>query len=177
MQHDLRSAEPLGRDWDYVHARLTLGHLPERREILGRLVACLRSGGVIHIDDWDASRTDMVMHAPDPDAGDLYTLFQQTLGAKVFAAAGTDRTWARRIHAALLEEGLCDVETVMHARAWPGGSPGCQLVASTLRQVRGRLLAAGLTDGQLGRIQTLLDDPRLVLAGHLLYSTSGRRAT
>lgn len=175
LSHDLCSGEPLGVDWDFIHARLTLGHLPQRREILTRLIGALRPGGHILIEDWDAARTDMVLAAPTLEAAELYTLFQETVGVKVFTAAGTDRTWARRIHPAMLDDGLVDVHTVMHAQAWTGGGPGCHLVAVTIDQLRPSLLAAGLADERLDRVQELLADPGLVLAGHPLYSTSGRR--
>jgi SAM-dependent methyltransferase len=175
LRHDL-ATDPLPDErFGFVHARLTLGHLPARREILGRLASVLSPGGTILIEDWDASRTDMVMAAPDNASAELYTLFQETLGNRVFAAHGTDRLWARRIHAALLAEGLAAVETVVHARAWTGGGPGCHLISSTVQQVRGPLRAAGMTTEQLDALRPLLDDPRLVLAGHPLFSTSGRR--
>lgn len=162
-------------DWDFIHARLTLGHLTKRREILGRLARSLRPGGWLLVEDWDASRPDMVLAAPNPSAARLYDRFQNILGAKVFAAAGTDRGWARRIHAAMLAEGLVDVDTTIRSRAWHGGSPGCQLVAGTLGQVRDRLIAAGMTPGELDQVHTLLHNPALVLAGHPLFSTAGRR--
>jgi 2-polyprenyl-3-methyl-5-hydroxy-6-metoxy-1,4-benzoquinol methylase len=176
MQHDVTTEQPLGTDWDLIHARLTLGHLPQRRAVLARLAQSLNPGGWLLVEDWDASRTDMVLAAPTAAVNRLYTRFQQTLGAKVFAAAGTDRGWARRIHAAMLDEHLTDVDTTIQGRAWPGGGAGCQLIAGTLGQVRDKLLAAGLAAHELDQVRVLLDDPRLVLAGHLLYSTSGRRA-
>jgi hypothetical protein len=70
---------------------------------------------------------------------------------------------------------LTDLATVIHAESWAGGDPGCQLVAGTMAQLRGKLLAAGLTGEQLDELAPWLADPRLVLAGHLMYSTSGRR--
>ncbi|WP_213450845.1 class I SAM-dependent methyltransferase [Rhizomonospora bruguierae] len=184
-QHDLTASafldgtdpsplEPAG--WDFVHARLTLGHLPQRRTILTRLADCLRPGGWLLVEDWDASRTDMVLAAPDPASARLYGRFQEILGARVFAASGTDRGWARRIHAAMLAERLVDVETTIQAQSWAGGSPGSQLVGGTIRQLWDRLLAAGLTASELEQVQLLVQNPRLVLAGHPLFSTSGRRS-
>lgn len=63
----------------------------------------------------------------------------------------------------------------IHAESWAGGSPGCRLTALTIDELRPALLAAGLTERQLERAQNLLTDPRLVLAGHLLHSTAGRK--
>lgn len=177
LQHDLTSLRPVGPGWgwDFIHARLVLNHLPQREQILAGLVATLAPGGTILVEDWDASRTDMVLAAPDPDSAHRYTTFQEILGGRVFAAAGTDRSWARRSHAAMLTLGLTDVDTQVHGRSWTGGGDGCQLVAGTARQVRDQLLDAGLTVAEFDRVQELLDDPRLVLASHLLYSTSGTK--
>jgi SAM-dependent methyltransferase len=167
--------DELPGDLDLVHARLTLNHIPERRTILTRLRRTLAPGGVLLIEDWWASNTDMVMHARTPEDIRLYHRFQHTLG-RLFDAGGTDRTWARHIHGAMLTDGLADVTTVIHATAWTGGGPGCQLVKTTIGQLWDRLIATGLSHDDLVEVSELLDDPDLVLAGHPLYSTSGHRA-
>jgi ubiquinone/menaquinone biosynthesis C-methylase UbiE len=175
IRHDL-SSQPLPDErYDFIHARLVLAHLPARRHILHRLVTALARGGTLLVEDWDASRTDTVIAAPSQEAARLYNHYQHTVGDKVLAAAGTDRDWARRIHAAMIEESLTEVDTVVHARSWTGGGPGCQLAATNLDQLREQLLAGGMTVGQIEELRPILDDPGLVVAGHLLYSTSGRR--
>jgi hypothetical protein len=119
----------------------------------------------------------VVLCAPSVADAELYQRFQDTLGRSVFAAAGTDRLWARRAHAALVDEGLMDVRSVMHGQAWESGSDGALLVAGTLEQTRTDLRGAGLTDDELDRVTELLTcgDPRFVVAAHLMYSTSGHR--
>jgi ubiquinone/menaquinone biosynthesis C-methylase UbiE len=176
LQHDLNEDPLPSGPYEFIHARLTLGHLPKREEILHDLVSVLAPGGAILVEDWEASRVaDMVMAAPDEQAAALYTRFQQTIGAEVYAKAGTDRTWARRIHARMVTEGLVDIDTTMTGRTWAGGSTGSRLQVSSLGQTYPRLMAAGLTEDELNRVRGLLDDPRLVLASFLLYSTSGKR--
>jgi SAM-dependent methyltransferase len=172
--HDLTTDPVPGGGWDLIHARLVLAHLREREEIVARLVAALAGGGVLLVEDFDVQQ-DMVLHAPDRQAADLYAQFQRTLSQHVFAAAGTDRTWARRAHGALLAAGLVDVRTTGQWESWTGGGAGARLISGTIDQAGDRLLAAGLTDTHLDRVRALLADPRLVLAGHTLVSTSGRR--
>ncbi len=159
-----------------VHARLTLAHIPRRHEVLTRLIQTLRPGGMVLIEDWWAVLTDMVMAAPNPGAALLYTRFQDTLGA-LFEAGGTDRNWAQQVHGALLRAGLEDVHTVIHATAWPGGSPAARMIQSTIDQAYSRLVAAGLEHQELAAVKALLDNPTFVLRGHLLFSTSGRKPT
>jgi ubiquinone/menaquinone biosynthesis C-methylase UbiE len=175
LQHDLVNDPAPEGEFDFIHARLVLNHLPERREILHRLVDRLAPGGIILDEDWDATRTDLVVSAPTPEAAELYRLYQETIGPKILAKAGTDRSWARRVHSYLLEEGLSEVDTYVYSRNWTGGSEGAQLVISSLYQLRAQFLAHGITEGQLDELRTLLDDPQLVINGHLLFSTSGRR--
>ena len=52
---DLREDELPQDEFDLVHARLVLEHLTDRRQILDRLVATLRPGGWIVIEDYDWS--------------------------------------------------------------------------------------------------------------------------
>ena len=75
----------------------------------------------------------------------------------------------------MLEAGLVDVDTQVSCRSWPGGSAGALLVAANIGQLRDKFLAAGMTDAQLDLLCHIITDPRLVLRGHLTYSTVGRR--
>lgn len=175
LRHDL-VAEPIPEGaYDLIHARLVLGHLPQRREVLARLAQSLAAGGVLLVEDWHSTETGKVLAAPSEYAARLYTIYQETIGAKVFTAYGTDRTWGRQIHTAMVEDGLADVDTVVSGQSWNGGSAGCQLAASNLDHMRDKLLAAGLTERQLTELRPILDDPKLTISGHLLYSTSGWR--
>lgn len=50
---DIRSDELPRGEFDLVHSRLVLEHLPDRRQIIGRLAATLRPGGWMVIEDYD----------------------------------------------------------------------------------------------------------------------------
>ncbi len=173
LRHDIATEPVPDGPWWLIHARLVLSHLRNRREILHRLVDALAPGGGIMVEDW-TPRLDVVLDAPSSKAERAYTRFQEAL-TRVFAPSGTDRGWGRQAHAALLAEGLVDVRTKVHAQAWPGGSAGCRLVQAVMAQVRPELVGAGCTDAELDGIWELLDDPRLVLLGHPMYSTCGHR--
>jgi SAM-dependent methyltransferase len=176
VQHDLTSDDPLpAGPWDLIHARLVLGHLPQRGSILRKLADVLAPGGVLLTEDWEAMITGTVVAAPSAEAAALYERYQQTVGPKVFAAAGTDRRWARQANLAMRRAGLVNVETTVSASFWPGGSAGCRLVEATTYQLEPALVAAGFGPDDLDRLRPLLSDPRLVIHGHPLYSTSGWR--
>ena len=178
VAYDLCSSRPaaqvLGDGFDLVLARLTLVHLPQRRAVLHQLAGLLAPGGVLLVEDWAAIRDNVVIAAPSPGAAVLYQRYQHAAAA-AFDESGADREWARRIHPTMLQAGLTDVETVVHARYWTGGGPGMRLVAAIQAQLSPRLRAAGLSEAELGQLVALAEDPRLVVHGHPLYSTSGRR--
>ncbi|MFY1673903.1 class I SAM-dependent methyltransferase [Plantactinospora sp. WMMB334] len=178
VQHDIRSGAPLPGDfYDLIVARLVLSHLPEREAILHRLVDGLAYDGTLMVADWAPlrDRQEIIVAAPSENAADLYATYQRTVGEVVFDAAGTDRGWARRIHTVMVSAGLVDVQTHFSGEYWTGGSAGTRFVAAIVKQVRPRLLAAGMTDLQLNNLLALLHDPGLVIHGHPLYITSGRR--
>jgi SAM-dependent methyltransferase len=176
VQHDLSGADPLPEGpWDLIHARLVLSHLPAREEILRRLAGVLAPGGVILIEDWNALSTDVVMAAPDRAAAEVYAKYQRVVGLHVFAAAGTDRTWSRRTNLAMRRLGLTGVETRVDASYWAGGGAGCRLVKTMTYEVTDALLANGFDEDEIALLRVVLDDPRLLIHGHPLYSTSGWR--
>jgi SAM-dependent methyltransferase len=177
LQHDLTSNERLPEGpYDLIHARLVLGHLPQRELVLRRLCGYLRPGGTILLEEWARLRTraELVMVAPTEEIATLYGRCQEAV-RDIFDAHGTDRGWARSMHADLLAEGLRDVQTEIHARYWVGGDAGCRMVGATIEQLRPRLVERGLTELELDQLASLLMDRRLVVHGHPLYSTSGRR--
>jgi 2-polyprenyl-3-methyl-5-hydroxy-6-metoxy-1,4-benzoquinol methylase len=173
LQHDIVD-EPIPGTFDLIHARLVLGHLPQQREILTKLSKALKPGGVLLLEEWWSAANNIVTHAPDAESADLVNTYSEAT-ERVFPASGGALPWARRMHGAMLEDGLVDVHTDVHAEAWAGGGWGCQLLKATLPQLRDKLLGVGLTDDLLDRVAVLLDDPRLVLIGQLICSTSGRK--
>lgn len=71
LRHDIgQDPLPTG-EFDLVHARLVLQHVPNRREVLARLRAALRPGGWIQIDEFDTSYAPALL-TPDGAAGRLY---------------------------------------------------------------------------------------------------------
>lgn len=176
MKHNLVTDPVPDGPWDIIHARLVLLHIPERREILTRLAAALAPGGALVIEEWMTSLGRLVLAAPDGEAEALIDEYQDTLIGKLLPANGNDPTWAGKVHAAMLAEGLVDVDTTITAQSWAGGTPGALLLGANVGQMRDEFLAAGFTQAKLDRLYELLEDPRLVLRGHFTYSTVGRRA-
>ncbi len=173
-RHDITGGAP-GDGYDLVHARLLLNHLPRRRHVVHLLAKALRPGGVVLTEDfWPTPPGEFVACAMSVEDAMLIRRYQLA-HLQVLADHGNDRTWSRRALIAFLEEGPVDVHTTVSGGTWRGGGPGCRLLIAGIGQLRTDLLAAGLAPADLDHVCALLRDPSVVLHGHLLYSTSGRR--
>ncbi|MFI1731868.1 class I SAM-dependent methyltransferase [Streptomyces acidicola] len=175
LRHDLVSEPVPEGPWDVIHARLVLLHLPQRREILHRLTAALAPGGALVLEDFETTFRKSVLAAPTPECAELVDTYHRVLVEHVLPAHGNDPTWAGQVYAAMLAEGMTELDTVVYARSWPGGTAGALLIAANIAQAREGFLAAGMSDAQLDELQRLASDPRLVVRGPLTYSTIGRR--
>ncbi|GAB2856987.1 methyltransferase domain-containing protein [Actinoallomurus bryophytorum] len=176
LRHDLVTEPVPEGPWDVVHVRMVLLHLPQRREILHRLAAALAPGGAIVVEDFETTLRKMVLAAPTAEDAALVEAYYDLLVETLLAAHGNDPTWAGRVHAAMLAEGLTDVETVVSARSWAGGTAGALLIDANITELRTDFIEAGMSAARLDRLHALARDPRLVVRGYLTYSTTGRRS-
>ncbi|MBW4718441.1 class I SAM-dependent methyltransferase [Saccharothrix obliqua] len=173
VRHDVvRDPLPEG-EFDLVHARLVLAHLPERDAVLRKLVRALKPGGWLQVEDFDKSYGPVLV-APDDEAAARYEAY---LAAKerVFAAAGSDGEWGRKAAASMVAAGLVDVDPVPVTQPWRAGSPAVRLLVHHTHHLRDRLTAAGMTDDDLRRVRDVLADPGFRASSCVVYSVQGRR--
>jgi SAM-dependent methyltransferase len=173
--HDVRrDPVPDSGPFDVIHARLVLLHLPVRRRVLRTLAGALAPGGWLVVEEFDCTAGPRVLHAPDPAAEKLFT----TVLAAVLDALeqrGADLGWAQDVYAEMAQVGLADIDTVMHAESWPGGSSGARLYDVNAAQLKPRLLEAGLDPAQLRGFRQLMRDARFAALSYPFVSTRGRR--
>jgi SAM-dependent methyltransferase len=175
LSHDISRDQLPGR-FDLVHARLVLAHLPGRYQVLGRLSEALNPGGALIIEEFDPSWDRCLLHTPDPDAYRLFHAYHHALSA-VLRHAGADPGWGRRIHQAMHQVGLVNIDTELWSRAWRGGQPGCLLPHTAATQLAEHLTTTGqMIPDDLDRLRALLLDPRLIISGITAISTIGHRA-
>lgn len=143
-RHDVAADPPPGPGtFDLVHARLVLVHVPDRVRALATMVAALRPGGWLLIEDADTELQPLVcLDETGPAqkrANRLRRAFRELL-----ARRGADLRYGRTLPRALRDAGLVDVAA---AGNFPVGGPVCnQLEIASVRQVRARLFEAGLVD-------------------------------
>ncbi|AXB48000.1 class I SAM-dependent methyltransferase [Amycolatopsis albispora] len=172
-RHDVVTDPLPPSTFDLVHARLVLRHLPQRQSVLTKLAESLVPGGWLQLDEFDTSYGHC-LRASTSDAAALYQRFLDAV-ATVMNRAGADRTWGRRAAAALTEAGFTEVGVRPSLEVWTADSPGLRLLVHHTDHLRDELLAAGLTERQLGEVRAVMTDPRFLAVSCPMYVVHGRR--
>jgi SAM-dependent methyltransferase len=167
-RHDLL-AEPLPRAaFDLVHARNLLMHLPARLEALRRLLAAVRPGGWLALQEPDF--TALAVSPPSAAWRRAWTSFCDTV-----IAGGWDPGYGTRLIDDLdaLEQGELQAEvTIQHVR---GGSVVARLFADTLERLEQRMLGLGAAHDDLAAAQLLLRDPSVSYRGPTVTTAWARQ--
>ena len=173
LRHDVAADPPPPGPFDLVHARLVLVHVPDRTAALAAMVAALRPGGWLLLEDADPALQPLAcLEESGPDerlANELRRGFRALLVQR-----GADLGYGRTLPRLLRAAGLTEVAADCH---FPVGGPLCdQLEIATISQVRDRLLAAGLAgEQQLERHIATVASGRLDVATAPMISAWGRK--
>ena len=157
--------------FNLVHARLLLEHLPQRLEVLQLMASAAAPGGWVLVEDFDWSGAVMV-DPPTP------LLSRVANACRTFMEShGYDPEFGRRLPRALAQAGLVDIGT--HAQAMPvyadpqRGVPQWELLVAQLGPA---LLAAGLLrQHHLDAFADLCHDGITVFFAPVMVSCWGRR--
>jgi SAM-dependent methyltransferase len=134
-QMDLTTDVLPDREFDFVHTRLVLMHIPAREQVLARLCAALRPGGVLLVEEHDVFPVWGTATGPYRDA---WLAFHRAC-----RAAGTDPDWARDLPLRLGRHGLTDIDAELDVPVFRGRSTQALLWSLTWEQVRDRIIAVG----------------------------------
>ena len=171
-RHDI-TVDPLPEStFDLVHARLVLIHLPARDATLGRIVAALKPGGWLLIEDFDlwAINADAGF---DPEEG---VLKSREAMFRVMESKGVDPRCGRRMAAKMRACGLAEIGAEARLFRWQGGSPGVGIEWANLQQMRASILASGLvTEAEFEADLARMDDPQFAYPSPVMWATWGRR--
>jgi SAM-dependent methyltransferase len=132
---DVRTDELPQAEFDLVHARLVLEHLSDRTQILERLVATLRPGGWIVIEDYDWNCFGFQDPTFDHVAGKIMTYMEQ---------AGFQRDYGRRVVGDLEAAGLTDVRGEGRARIIDSSFAGFDFFRLSFESLKSALVDAGM---------------------------------
>ena len=167
-------ATGLPRDaFDLAHARLVLVTVPDPARILAELVALVRPGGVVAVQD-----IDVVSWCCEP----THPSFDALLGAflALRREGGQDSHLGRRLRGLLRAAGLTGVEMVVRARAQGTGGVVQSQLPTIARGIRDAAVARGLfTAEEFAAHQAALDahlaDPETITVSSLMFQVWGRK--
>lgn len=175
--HDIVT-DPIGdAAFDLVHARTVVMHLADRHQVLKQLVAALRPGGWLLIEDVDFADTTAAtlggyVTAPPPAPAAMRRVYEAI--AALFAANGADPAHGRHLPAALVGAGLANVGAELHTPVVPGGSE--QWTRGSVEQLAERVVAIGpATASDVELVLALTADPDVFYLPPLMVSAWGQR--
>ena len=145
LTHDVVTDRLPGDEFDLIHARAVLEHIPAREEALRTLVSALKPGGRLLVEDVDfgAPTASALAEYFSPAQGTAAVQRIYLAGAAVFAAAGADASYGRRLPTALVDVGLVEVGAELHAPVVTGGTENW--TRGTVEQLADRFVSTGLT--------------------------------
>ncbi len=159
--------------FDLAHARLLLINLTDPGRALAEMVALVRPGGVVAVQDID--QVPWLCEPPHPAWDALVGAFML-----VWRASGLDPLIGHRLPALLRVAGLIEVEVEVHGRADPPGAYYRKHLLAITGAIRGEVVERGLfTEQELAALTSALerhlDDPQTVVTRPLLFQAWGRK--
>jgi SAM-dependent methyltransferase len=174
-RHDIIN-DPLEENaFDVVHCRLVLEHLPAADVALSKMIAALKPGGALLVEEFDH-----VSFLPAPDASpDAQAAWHGFLAA--FAAIAETRcldlTYGRRLRPLLEARGLRDVMAHGVTTYERGGTKGRGLLLLSVVSMRDLLIATGHMDAtSVDRLIDALQDDTFYWSSQVMVAASGIRA-
>jgi SAM-dependent methyltransferase len=172
-KHDAAAEEPPATDFDLVHARLVLSHIPARDEALQRMASSLKSGGWLVIEDFDSVIAPMAClenNTPEEKrANKIRAGFRSLLELR-----GADRGYGSKLPRLLVEAGLTSIQA--EAR-FPIINPGASaLERANVAQTAPLLLKGGFaTQTEINDHLAALENSTINIVFPAMFTVCGRR--
>jgi hypothetical protein len=157
-----------------VHFRLVLGHLPNRDEVLGRLVTALRPGGWILAEEFDSwsLRPDHSINEAETSLK-AFAAMQAVMGRHNF-----DGYYGRRLAARLRAHDLAEISAEGRVFMYEGGTSGADLTRAAISQTRDEMIEAGaISAAEFERELLKLSEPDFMMPSPVMWAVRGRRQT
>ena len=165
-QHDVRCEDFPAQSFDLIHTRALLFHLPDRVAVMQRLVAWLKPGGWLLVEEADCYAG---LASTDP----LWAKFWLAYDAIPLVDARCGRLLPRQVQALGLEE----VDLDINVGIVRGGTELATWHQLTCESLRPTLVATGeISDTELDEVCSALDRREFLEPGFVVVAVSGRRA-
>lgn len=139
MRHDIVHGPMPKESYDLIHARLLLCHLPQREQVLDRMIPALKPGGWLVIEDFDG-----LSLLPDPTVNPVERSLRSSAAVReLLRSAGAELNFGRRLAGLLRARGMSDVNAEGRVFMSDDQRFG-RFQRLTIEQVQDELLARGL---------------------------------
>jgi len=172
-RHDIaRDPLPAGT-YDLVHARLVLIHVIEREHALEKMVAALKPGGWLVIEDFDSASVQ-----PDADINRFETPLPTSEAVRRYLTRNQDGYFGRRLYGRFRELCLTQVEAEGRSVMFTRPNGGADLMRVNFEQIGADIIAAGLiTRQQIDADLATLQRDDFAIPSPTMWSVVGRRPT
>jgi ubiquinone/menaquinone biosynthesis C-methylase UbiE len=171
-RHNIVSDPFPANRFDLIHARLVLVHLPEREQVLQRMIAALKPGGWLLTEEFDS-----VSLASTPDNYPWETTLKSAVALrKIMIERGVDPAFGRSLAKNLNARGLQNVSAEGRMLLWFGGSEGTRLMRANLEQLGEAILESGaVSTAEFAEDIARLNQLDFVTPSPVMWSVAGRR--
>jgi SAM-dependent methyltransferase len=156
--------------FDLAHTRLVLVHLPDRMKAIERMIAALKPGGWLVLQEFDS-----LSMPPDPNAFDEHLLQSLVVLWDVMKSLGVNLRFGRELFPLFRQLGLEDVEGEGHMMFHHGGSAGAHLMQANFAQVHDALIAGGMSEEAFREDMERLKDPAIAWPSQVMWTVRGRK--
>ena len=173
LEHSLIVDELPKSEFDLVHERAVLAHLPERDDILKKLADSVKPGGWLFVEE-----PDFVVYGVDPSVpSPMRDAAKEVDDAilQVLKSVGGDAYFGGRIFGLLRSIGLDSVQGRGEVSVCQGGTNRIEFIKLTAQRLRPAILASGhVTEAEFDEALSLYDDPNYA-SRVLILQVWGRR--
>ena len=168
VRHDLVTDPAPGGEFELIHVRHVLEHLPGRNELVRKLASWLSDGGWLVVEGG--------FHIPAV-AGHPAHARQKLARSRLLAEKiGTDLAWSRTLPAPLVSAGLTEIQLQGSLRPCRGATESADFDRLTLLSMSDDLVGSGLLSrAEIDEALALYDDPAFVDYSTGVVAAWGRR--
>jgi len=171
-RHDIVSDLLEEAEFDVAHTRCVLLHIPERQQAIERMIAAVKPGGWLVLQEFDSQS----MRPATPIIPSEHLLKTATVMWELMAARGVNLQFGRELYPLLSSSGLSDVDAKGHVSVWRGGSVGARLWRSNFDQLHDAMISSGkLTEQEFTEDIARLEDPQIMWPSPIMWTARGRK--
>lgn len=173
QQGDIRTAAFLPGSFDLVHARYVLIHLPDYEIALSRMLAALKPGGWIVLEEPDFSAARGIVGTAAQLAAMQH--INQAIH-RMYESRGMDYALGFTLLPLLQARGLLDLSMENDAPVSAGGSGLAAIMAMSAEQLRDKYLATGIvSEADLQGYRHMAEDSRSRAVYYATVGAAGRK--